>query len=61
MLIKEINVGDAVKLPVDGKIHPERGHAGKCVWISEDGKTVAVQCGRSHNSKENTFSCENQF
>jgi len=43
-----------VKIPADAKSHPEGGHFGKYVWISENGKTVAVQCGKSHNSKKNT-------
>ncbi|UCE16705.1 MAG: hypothetical protein JSV12_03635 [Candidatus Bathyarchaeota archaeon] len=54
MLIGKVKVGDMMKILADGKFHPERGHRGKCVWISEDGETVAVQCERSHNSKENT-------
>jgi len=56
VLIKEIKVGDTVKIPVDERSHPEGGHFGKCVWISEDGITVAVQCGKSHNGKKNTVS-----
>ena len=51
--MKEIEIGDTVKIPVNEKFHPERGHSGKCVWISDDGKTVALQCSRSHGGKSN--------
>ena len=51
MLIMEIKIGDRMKIPADKKIHPEGGHFGKVVWISEDGKTVAIQCERRHNHK----------
>ncbi len=49
----KIDLGDKVKIPTDGKFHPESGHFGTCVWKSEDGKTVALQCERSHNGKMN--------
>jgi len=52
MLITEIKVGDKMKIPADSKFHPEYGHFGKCVWISEDGKTVAIQCEKRHNGKK---------
>jgi hypothetical protein len=48
-----IKIGDKVKIPVDERFHPEAGHFGICVWISEDGKIVAVQCERSHHGKKN--------
>ncbi|MDH5448449.1 MAG: hypothetical protein OEY24_06155 [Candidatus Bathyarchaeota archaeon] len=48
-----IEIGDKVKIPADGKFHPEAGHFGICVWISEDRKTVAVRCNRSHHGKKN--------
>jgi hypothetical protein len=51
MLITEIKIGDEMKIPADQKFHPEAGHFGKVVWISEDGKTVAIQCERRHNGK----------
>jgi len=51
----EIKIGDRVKIPADGEFHPEEGHFGKCVWISEDGKTVAIQCERSHEGKNTVF------
>jgi len=54
-LILEIKIGDKVKIPVDGKFHPEAGHYGKCVWISDDGKTAAISCERSHEGKITTF------
>ena len=55
MLITEIKIGDKMKIPVDQKFHPEHGHSGKVVWISEDGKTVAIQCERRHNGKKVVF------
>ncbi len=51
MLITEIKIGDKMKIPADNKFHPEHGHSGKVVWISEDGKTVAIQCEKRHNRK----------
>ena len=51
MLITEIKIGDKMKIPADSKFHPERRHSGKVVWISEDRKTVAIQCERRHNGK----------
>jgi hypothetical protein len=48
-----------MKIPVDGKIHPEHGHVGKVVWISEDGITVAIQCERNHNGKTSVFLVKN--
>jgi len=44
-----------MKIPADKKFHPEYGHSGKVVWISENGKTVAIQCERSHNHKKAVF------
>ena len=58
MLITEIRIGDKMKIPADNKFHPEAGHSGKVVWISEDGKTVAIQCERSHNHKKVVFMVE---
>jgi hypothetical protein len=55
MLITEIKIGDRMKIPADGKFHPEAGHFGKVVWISEDGETVAIQCERSHHGKNTVF------
>ena len=51
----EIKIGDRMKIPTDKKFHPEAGHFGKVVWISENGKTVAIQCERSHNHKKSVF------
>jgi len=51
----EIKIGDRVKIPADKKLHPEEGHFGKVVWISENGKTVAIECERSHNHKKAVF------
>lgn len=48
-----IKIGDKVKIPADEKFHPEAGHFGICVWISEDGRIVALQCERSHHGKKN--------
>lgn len=55
MLITEIKIGDKMKIPADKKFHPEYGHSGKVVWVSENGKTVAIQCERSHNHKKAVF------
>ena len=55
MLIAKIEIGDRMKIPADNKFHPEAGHFGKVVWISENGKTVAIQCERSHNRKTVVF------
>jgi hypothetical protein len=44
-----------MKIPADSEFHPEAGHFGKVVWISEDGKTVAIQCERRHNGKKTVF------
>jgi hypothetical protein len=52
MLITEIKIGDTMKIAADKKFHPEAGHFGKVVWISEDRKTVAIQCERRHNGKQ---------
>ena len=51
MLITEIKIGDKMKIPVDNKFHPEYGHSGIVVWMSEDEKTVAIQCEKRHNHK----------
>lgn len=37
------------------KLHPESGHFGKCVWISEDGENVALECERPHDHKKAVF------
>jgi hypothetical protein len=55
MLITKIKIGDRMRIPADKGIHPDRGHFGKVVWISEDGKTVAIQCERSHHGKKTVF------
>jgi hypothetical protein len=55
MLITEIKIGDEMKIPADQKFHPEYGHSGKVVWISEDGKTVAIQCEKRHDGKKVVF------
>jgi hypothetical protein len=44
-----------MKIPADQKFHPEHGHSGKVVWISEDRKTVAIQCKRRHDGKKAVF------
>ena len=44
-------IGDRMKIPADRSIHPEAGHAGKIVWISEDEKTVAITCEKKHDRK----------
>jgi hypothetical protein len=55
MLITEIKIGDEMKIPADQKFHPEHQHSGKVVWISEDGKTVAIQCEKRHDGKKVVF------
>ena len=54
-LIHSRALGDRMKIPADIKFHPEAGHFGKVVWISEDGKTVAIQCEKRHNRKIAVF------
>ena len=54
MLITEIKIEDRMKIPADGKFHPEHGHLGKVVWISQNEKTVAIQCEKRHQGKKNT-------
>jgi hypothetical protein len=54
-----VEIGDKVKIPADGKFHPEHGHVGKVVWISEDEKTVAIQCEKRHNGKTSVFLVKN--
>lgn len=44
-------IGDRMKIPADRSIHPEAGHFGKIVWISEDGKAVAITCEKKHDQK----------
>jgi len=41
-----------MKIPADSKFHPEYGHSGKVVWISEDRKTVTIQCEKRHSGKK---------
>ena len=47
----ESKIGEKMKISVDPRFHPEAGHVGKVVWISEDTKTVALQCERQHSGK----------
>ena len=54
-MITEIKIGDKMKIPADNEFHPEAGHFGKVVWISEDGETAAIQCERRHNGKKTVF------
>ena len=54
-MITEIKFGDKMKIPADNEFHPEHGHSGKVVWISEDRKTVAIKCERKHNHKTVAF------
>jgi len=58
MLITEIKIRDRMKIPADNKFHPEAGHFDKVVWISKAGKTVAIQCEKSHNHKKVVFMVE---
>ena len=51
MLITEIKIGDKMKIPADSKFHPEHGHSGKVMYISEDRKTVTIQCEKKHSGK----------
>ncbi len=44
-----------MKIPANQKFHPEYGHSGKVVWISEDRKTVAIQCEKRHDGKKVVF------
>ena len=54
----KIKIGDRMKIPADARLHSERGHSGKVVWISEDGKNVAIQCESLHNNKKTVFMVE---
>ncbi len=54
-MITEIKIRDKMKIPADNEFHPEHGHFGEVVWISEDGKTVAIKCERRHNRKTVVF------
>jgi hypothetical protein len=38
----------------DSRSCPECRGKGKVVWISEDGKTIAVKCSKTHRGKKNT-------
>jgi hypothetical protein len=49
----EMKIGDRMKIPTEGKAHPEEGHFGRIVWVKEDGKTVAIQCEGHHEGKKN--------
>ena len=40
-MITEIKIGDKMKIPADNEFHPEAGHFGKVVWISEDVKNCS--------------------
>ena len=51
ILMTEIKIGDKMKIPVHTVFHPEVGHFGKVVYISEDGKTVTIQCEKRHGGK----------
>ena len=44
-----------MKIPADEKLHPESGHTGTVMFVSEDGKTVAIECERSHEGKQTVF------
>ena len=55
MSMMEIKIGDRMKIPAHTVFHPESGHFGKVVYISEDEKTVTVQCEKRHNGKKAVF------
>lgn len=40
-----------MEIPVHKVLHPESGHFGKIVYVSEDGNTVTIQCDKKHDSK----------
>jgi hypothetical protein len=46
-----IKVGDKMEIPAHKVMHPEAGHMGKVVYISEDEKTVTIQCDKKHDGK----------
>jgi hypothetical protein len=50
-LITEIKIGDRMKIPAHKVLHPEEGHFGEIVYVSEDGKTVTVKCEKQHAGK----------
>ena len=55
MSMMELKVGDRMKIPAHTVFHPESGHFGKVVYISENGKTVTVQCEKRHSGKTVAF------
>jgi hypothetical protein len=38
----------------DSRSCPECRGKGKVVWVSEDGKTIAVKCSKMHRGKKDT-------
>jgi hypothetical protein len=40
-----------MEIPVHEVMHPEAGHFGKVVYVSEDEKTVTIQCDEKHDGK----------
>ena len=44
-------VGDRIPIPTSAELHSDEKHFGKVVWISENGKTIAIRCEKSHNGK----------
>ena len=55
MSMTEIKIGDRIKIPAHTVFHPESGHFGKVVYISDNGKTVTVQCEKRHSGKTVAF------
>ena len=46
-----IKLGDKIKIPAHKVLHPESGHFGEIVYVSEDEKTVTVKCEKQHDGK----------
>jgi hypothetical protein len=46
-----IKLGDKMEIPAHKVLHPESGHFGEIVYVSEDGKTVTVKCEKQHDGK----------
>ena len=40
-----------MEIPVHNVMHPEAGHVGKVVYVSEDEETVTIQCDKKHDGK----------
>ena len=51
----EYKIGDRMQIPTNAELHSEARHFGKVVWMSEDGKTIALRCEKKHDRKVVVF------